>query len=152
MQMRHPKGKTNMASMRTTTAVASQFAAKTMLTDVNIVMAGSSPFFPAEPTPSPASLPSDPRSKPSIEPVGPADQPAFPPLTAQVANLVQSAFAFVGDGLALVDDAEYRRRLDVCRTCDRRAGKRCTACGCWIGLKARGRAFRCPLDRWPEHT
>ena len=56
--------------------------------------------------------------------------------------------AFVGDGLALVDDTEYRRRLDVCRTCDRRAGKRCTACGCWIGLKARGRAFTCPLARW----
>jgi hypothetical protein len=72
----------------------------------------------------------------------------FPPLATQAANLFQSAVAFVGDGCAMVDEAEYRRRLDVCRTCDRRAGKRCTACGCWIGLKARGRAFTCPLDRW----
>ena len=72
----------------------------------------------------------------------------FPPLTTQISGLFQSAAAFVGDGLALVDDTEFRRRLDVCRTCDQRAGKRCTACGCWIGLKARGSAFQCPLGKW----
>jgi hypothetical protein len=54
----------------------------------------------------------------------------------------------VGDGCALVDDAEYRRRLQVCHACDRRRGRRCTECGCWIGVKARGRAFICPLGRW----
>jgi len=81
-------------------------------------------------------------------PTVPAAQGAFPPIPRQVANFLQSAVTFVGDGCALVDDAEYRRRLDVCRACDRRAGKRCTACGCWIGLKARGRAFTCPLGRW----
>jgi len=56
----------------------------------------------------------------------------------------------VGDGCALVDDAEYRRRLGVCHFCDRRTERRCTACGCWIGLKARGRAFTCPLGRWKQ--
>jgi hypothetical protein len=60
--------------------------------------------------------------------------------------------AFVGDGCAVADDAEYRRRLDVCRNCDRRVGKRCTECGCWIGLKARGRAFTCPLGRWEQQV
>ena len=70
-----------------------------------------------------------------------APQPAFPPLTAQAANLFEAAVAFVGDGCAMVDEAEYRQRLETCRTCDRRLGKRCTACGCWINVKARGRAF-----------
>jgi hypothetical protein len=77
-----------------------------------------------------------------------ASQPAFPPLAAQATNLFQSVVAFVGDGCALVDDTEYRQRLQTCRACDRRNGKRCTACGCWIVLKARGRAFVCPLGRW----
>lgn len=73
---------------------------------------------------------------------------AFPPLAAQVANLFQSVAAFVGDGFALVDEVEYRRRLEVCHACDRRAGRCCTEFGCWIGVKARGRAFICPLGRW----
>jgi hypothetical protein len=75
---------------------------------------------------------------------------SFPPLTAQAANLFQSVGAFVGDGCALVDDAEYGQRLETCRACDRRNGKRCTACGCWIAVKARGRTFACPLGRWEE--
>ena len=77
---------------------------------------------------------------------------SFPPLVVQAASLFQAAVAFVGDGCALVEDAEYRRRLDVCRNCDRRTGRRCAACGCWIGLKARGRAFACPLGRWEQQV
>ena len=72
----------------------------------------------------------------------------FPPLTTQASNLFQAVVAFVGDGCGIVDDSQYRQRLEICRGCDRRAGKRCTACGCWIGVKARGRAFSCPIGRW----
>ncbi len=75
---------------------------------------------------------------------------AFPPLSTQVASFLGAVVAFVGDGCVLVNDTEHRRRLDVCRTCDRRAGRRCAACGCWIAMKARGRAFSCPLGRWED--
>ncbi len=88
---------------------------------------------------------------PSSSPLVPKPEggtPAFPPLRTQAAGLFDSLAAFVGDGFALVDDAEYRRRLTVSHACDRRVGRRCAECGCWIGVKARGRAFRCPLDRW----
>ena len=130
--------------------------------DVTIVMAGSSPA-PAEApqgtvnldasSHAPASSPQAPcadgrRGEPVFLPACPVPQPSFPPLTTQAANLFQSVVAFVGDGCALVDDAQYRQRLEVCRTCGRRNGKRCTACGCWINVKARGRAFACPLGRW----
>ncbi len=131
--------------------------------NVTIVMAASSPLVSAQslvtscpppegersPLPPARHLP---RQRAQHEPVAltprPAGQQAFPPLASQAANLFQAAVAFVGDGCALVDDAEFRRRLEICRGCDRRAGKRCTACGCWIGVKARGRAFACPLGRW----
>jgi hypothetical protein len=145
-----------MASSITTRGRSRQSTETEMLTDASIVTPRSPPLLSLESSPGPATtlLPA-PRSQlspPSANAPAPAaehkDQLSFPPLTSQAANLFQSAVAFVGDDLALVDDAEYRRRLDVCRTCDRRAGKRCTACGCWIGLKARGRAFQCPLRKW----
>jgi hypothetical protein len=78
----------------------------------------------------------------------PAHQQAFPPLTTQASNLFQAVVAFVGDGCGLVDDATYRRRLEICRPCDRRNGDRCSACGCWINVKARGRVFSCPIGHW----
>ena len=80
--------------------------------------------------------------------MGVTNRPALPSVTTQAANLFHSVAAFVGDGFALVDDEEYRRRLTVCHACDRRKGRHCTECGCWIGVKARGRAFACPLGRW----
>ena len=78
----------------------------------------------------------------------PVRQQALPPLTTQTSNLFQSVVAFVGDGCGVVDDATYRQRLEICRTCDRLNGKRCAACGCWINGKARGQVFSCPLGRW----
>ena len=84
------------------------------------------------------------------QPLPPASAPqqSFPPLATQAANLFLSAVAFVGDGCGVVDDAQYRQRLEICRVCDRRTGNRCLACGCWINVKARGRIFRCPIGRW----
>ena len=73
---------------------------------------------------------------------------AFPPLATQAANLFQSVVAFVGDGCGIVDDVQHAARLEICRTCERRSGNRCAACGCWINVKARGRVFRCPIGRW----
>ena len=77
-----------------------------------------------------------------------APQQSFPPLASQASNAFQSVVAFVGDGCDIVDDAKYRQRLEICRTCDRLNGNRCTACGCFIYVKARGRIFRCPVGRW----
>jgi len=171
------QGNTNMASSSSTTGRSGKPAAKIVQADVTIVMAGGPPLTPVReerrdlatsaltpgyplgasleygrremgatltPSPSPASGRGE-QVASAAEPVG---QQAFPPLATQASNFFQAAVAFVGDGCALVDDAEYRRRLTVCHFCDRRSERRCTACGCWIGLKARGRAFTCPLDRW----
>ena len=134
-----------MVSVTRITGHASQAAAKATLTVATIVMAGSLPLAAVEEQPhDPIRITLTPYPFPEVrgEPAAsePACRQAFPPLTTQAVNLFQAAVVFVGDDCALVDEAEYRRRLDVCPTCDRRAGKRCTACGCWIGVKARGRA------------
>ena len=73
----------------------------------------------------------------------------MPPIHRQAWNLATSLAAFVSDGLRFVDADEYAARLAACEACDRRRGRRCLECGCRIDMKARGRAFRCPLGKWP---
>lgn len=73
-----------------------------------------------------------------------------PSLSRQAWNLARSLADFVADGLRTVTADQYRQRLEICDTCDRRRGNRCMVCGCRLSLKARGRAFRCPLDKWPR--
>jgi len=74
----------------------------------------------------------------------------FPPVHRQVWNLAQALADFVADGCKTLTEPAYRRRLEICDACDQRRGNRCLKCGCRLSLKARGRAFRCPLDRWPD--
>lgn len=73
-----------------------------------------------------------------------------PPVRKQLWDLTKSLAAFVSDGLKLVSKEEYRDRLEVCDGCEHRRNTRCNKCGCSLALKARGRAFECPENRWPE--
>jgi hypothetical protein len=47
-----------------------------------------------------------------------------------------------------VDDKEWERRLDLCRSCDRRDGEYCTCCKCPAGVHARRRHSECWLRKW----
>ncbi len=73
-----------------------------------------------------------------------------PPLMRQAWNLAGALTNFVADGCRTVTTDEYRQRLEICHKCDQRRGNRCMKCGCRLSLKARGRAFRCPLGKWPD--
>ena len=74
----------------------------------------------------------------------------FPPKFQQAWNLATSLAAFVSDGCKLVSKEEYEERLNVCHVCEHRLDTRCRLCGCKLALKARGRAFKCPDNRWRE--
>lgn len=71
-------------------------------------------------------------------------------LAAMAWDLTKSIAAFIADGLKTVDEEEYRRRLSVCDVCEKRRGQRCGSCGCFIALKAKGRAWDCPDGRWKQ--
>ncbi|NLX96471.1 MAG: hypothetical protein GXY83_09875 [Rhodopirellula sp.] len=75
---------------------------------------------------------------------------AEPSLARQAWNLARAMADFVADGCRTVEVSEYRRRLEICDACNERRGNRCMQCGCRLALKARGRAFRCPLEKWPQ--
>ena len=42
---------------------------------------------------------------------------------------------------------EYKRRLEICAGCERRAGINCTLCGCYIQARAAKAALECPNDK-----
>lgn len=81
--------------------------------------------------------------KEKIEPV------QMPSKTQQFFNLIGSLKDFV-ENPSFVNKDEYKQRLDICGTCDFYDGKnRCKKCGCFLAIKAKGRAFHCPEKKWP---
>jgi hypothetical protein len=60
--------------------------------------------------------------------------------------------AFVADGFAILPEVEVANRLTICGQCEEQQGNWCRRCGCNLSLKARGRAFDCPLGKWPSVT
>ena len=47
-----------------------------------------------------------------------------------------------------VDDAEYERRLTICQDCDYLNAGTCSACGCYVELRAISKTGRCPYKKW----
>ena len=47
-------------------------------------------------------------------------------------------------------DGEYRRRLEICRSCDGLQNGICRECGCFVELRAAARKNYCPsaLKKW----
>src|SRR5258708_47825 len=78
-------------------------------------------------------------------------EPAQPPNLAERAwNLTCALATFVADGCQSVSAEEYAARLEICNTCPQRSENLCLMCGCYLPLKAQGRAMQCPLGKWAE--
>jgi len=73
----------------------------------------------------------------------------MPPLGNRAWNLAKALTAFAADGCRTVPKSTYRIRLQTCAACLRREDNWCLECGCFLPIKAKGRAWRCPLDKWP---
>ena len=82
----------------------------------------------------------------SLQPGGNSE---LSPWHRQAWNLARSLADFVADGCRPSARTSTQQRLAICDTCDQRRGNRCLVCGCRLALKARGRAFQCPLAKWP---
>lgn len=78
------------------------------------------------------------------------DKNSMPPVKQQAWNLAVSLKDFVSDGFKLVDKEDYEARLQICDDCEFRKGNRCSKCGCNLKVKAKGRAFKCPEDKWDK--
>lgn len=51
----------------------------------------------------------------------------------------------------LVNEEEYKRRLDICYKCVHIQNQKipiCSLCGCMLKMKARLDGFDCPIGKW----
>ena len=77
---------------------------------------------------------------------------AMPSLPHRAWNLTVALAQFAADGCHVISEAEYRARLEVCDTCEHRSWRTCVKCGCNLAMKAKGRAWRCPLGKWTNQV
>lgn len=47
-----------------------------------------------------------------------------------------------------VDTDTYEKRLSTCKECDRLNSGTCSACGCYVELRALSPVSRCPYKLW----
>ena len=74
----------------------------------------------------------------------------YPSMLKRSWNVAAALAAFVADGGRVLSESHSRERLETCDVCDRRQGNHCGECGCRLSIKARGRAFACPIGKWPK--
>jgi len=67
--------------------------------------------------------------------------------SAKVWNASQAVAEFVARP-GFVSPEAYRARLAICQPCEHRDGNTCALCGCRLALKARMRAWHCPIAKW----
>lgn len=76
----------------------------------------------------------------------------FPSKTAMAKNLSLSMFNVMTQALktgkVMVPKKEVQARLAICAGCPFLQETRCSACGCFIALKAGLKAEKCPKGKW----
>lgn len=86
----------------------------------------------------------------------PAEVPEPPGMLQRAGNFAQALWQHTLDGFTTVDDAEYERRLAICRGCPSFDSQpvvcRHPSCGCLLTTKARWASSQCPLSRWLDTT
>lgn len=73
-----------------------------------------------------------------------------PTIIEKATNLVKEVGRFVASGGETVSNEEYNRRLEICSKCEysENNNTKCGKCGCFLGIKARGAVWNCPLKKW----
>ncbi|MBE5871183.1 MAG: hypothetical protein E7294_07990 [Lachnospiraceae bacterium] len=46
------------------------------------------------------------------------------------------------------EEAQYRKRLELCKRCEKLNQGTCLACGCYVELRAAAISGRCPDKKW----
>ena len=67
-------------------------------------------------------------------------------LTETVANAIK---VYKQQGAILAEDSKQAARINICVNCDKfNDFGRCNMCGCFMNLKVRLEASKCPANRW----
>lgn len=77
-------------------------------------------------------------------------KPELPPITEQVMHLASDLTKWAVSGFQTNDQTEMERRLEICRSCDKFTGSRCSECGCQCNWSSWLKTKECPLGKWEK--
>lgn len=66
----------------------------------------------------------------------------------KVKDFSDTAKKVIRSGFQLADDEEQSRRFSICKKCEYYTGTFCRICGCYMRLKTRLEAVKCPRNLW----
>lgn len=73
----------------------------------------------------------------------------MPELVEQISNFGKAIMRHIESSLENVDKTTFENRLKICNTCPKKTSDwRCTACGCFISIKAKWASEKCPENKW----
>jgi len=72
----------------------------------------------------------------------------FPSLTEQMKSFSGALVDFVATGFETVTKEDYKRRIEICNSCEMYTHKRCLLCGCYMPAKAWIPAQICKKGSW----
>ena len=64
-------------------------------------------------------------------------------------NKIYKVISLLGKNEKALDEVN-KARLDTCRSCDYLADATCTACGCYVELRAAKKDSKCPYKKWQQ--
>ena len=86
---------------------------------------------------------------------GPEEPPPLPHppgLFKKAANLGEALIQHAMNGFENVPDEVRKIRLEICEACEEFTEQRsCNACGCYMDIKARWSAMKCPKNKWTAY-
>jgi len=87
-------------------------------------------------------------SKKSTEPA----KNKMPSLFKQAKNFAKSVTRHVANGAQNAPPHVKRSRLEICNSCDKLQGSRCSECGCFVEAKTGWASEACPLAKWGPYS
>ena len=74
----------------------------------------------------------------------------LPSIWQMTKNFAKDLTKYVAEGAPSVTMQEYKRRLDICASCEffMEDKGRCSACGCLLEHKAKWKTTTCPKKKW----
>jgi len=71
-----------------------------------------------------------------------------PTVATMATGLVQDAGKIVSSGMKFATEEDYKKRIEICNACEAVQDGRCLKCGCYMSIKAKFTAMRCPINLW----
>ena len=74
----------------------------------------------------------------------------LPSIWQMTKNFSKEVTKYISEGLPNVSEAEYKKRLETCASCEfyLADSTRCAACGCLLEHKAKWKTSSCPKHKW----